>query len=134
MRTPVKDNREDGLKYLQPETDLMTPSDISPQSTRKASFKPRDGYQRLRNKQWVDRLYEKGKQKTLARSRSAYISLKEAEELKECSFHPKIKHNYEHQDGYHNNSQKLLNRLTQPPAREKARLEKLKKDADINKE
>lgn len=80
-----------------------------------------DGYNRLRNKQWVDNLYENGKQKLMSRSRSVYMSLKEAEELKECTFHPRIKHNLSLKKDYHNSAKSLVLELNKQPTKEKAK-------------
>lgn len=59
-----------------------------------------NGFKRLRNKQWIDNLYQKGKEKQQARSRSTFLTSQDAKDLKECSFHPKITHAFEN-NGYH---------------------------------
>ena len=93
-----------------------------------------DGYDRLRNKQWIDNLYENGKQKLMSRSRSVYMSLKEAEELKECTFHPRIKHNQLVKKNYHNSVKSLIWELTKQPTKDKAReLKRIKEEEERRK-
>lgn len=93
-----------------------------------------DGYNRLRNKQWVDNLYENGKQKLMSRSRSVYMSLKEAEELKECTFHPRIKHTSAMKKEYHNSTKSLVLELNKQPLKEKANQYKRVKEEKERKE
>lgn len=92
-QSPYSTDRD--FRFLYPETENARYSESPSPRSKKDS--PRNGYadsySRLKNKQYIDKLYEKGKQKLLSRSRSVYMPINEAEELKECSFHPRVKHN-----------------------------------------
>ncbi|CAI2359443.1 unnamed protein product [Moneuplotes crassus] len=97
-------------------------------------FRQADGYKRLKNKKHIDRLYNNGKQRQLARSKSALMTNHEAKEFRECTFQPKIKHQYDDKlDCYHEDEEMLVQRLTEPPKRERAKLNKYKREADEHK-
>lgn len=129
LRTPTREPL-DNMRHLYPETDLAIDSEPSFSPLQRHTHRPKaaDGYQRLRNKQWVDSLYEDGKQKQLARSKSAFLTQKEAEELKECTFHPRIKHNFLISNDYHDSTSKLIEKLSKEPTKEKAKLDKIKRE------
>lgn len=100
------------------------------------------GYKRLKNKRHIDRLYNNGKlpsqhlgrERQLARSKSALMTSHEAKEFRECTFQPKIKHQYDRiLDQYHEDDHMLVSRLSEAPKREKARLNKYKREAEEQK-
>jgi len=118
------------VEYLEPTTELASTSQYS-ESPEKSSETNFNGYRRLRNKQWVDNLYEKGKQKQQARARSAFITEKEATDLKECTFQPRVNYNHEYKmPEYHSTKKKLVDRLSKMPVKEKARLEKHRREME----
>ena len=56
---------------------------IEDQNTRHIDFSNKEAFRMLKNKQWVDRLYEIGKRRQMSKSQSNLMTYQEAQDLKE---------------------------------------------------
>ena len=130
LRTPTHESATRNTQSLYPDVTNVSYNASSPSPTSKYTVRDSymNGYRRLHNKQWIDSLYEEGKRKLQARSKSAYMTMKEAEDLKKCTFQPRIKHTQRNENSYHRNKSTHIHSLSQKPVREKAHLERIKRE------